>query len=118
MVNSVSWLFVIASGPYQHGLDSDPAVDITMAAGAFGQQVSILFMGEGSGYLDAEITPGDNQTDLRKLLKSLPFYDINNVYLLADEDLDTKAVFTIPAEIIASEHASRLIAHADHVVSF
>jgi len=89
-----------------------------MAAGAFGQQVSVLFMGEGRGYLDAEITPGDEQTDLRKLLKSLPLYDVDDVYVLADEDPDTKAAFTVPAEIIASDDASRLIAHADHVVSF
>ena len=89
-----------------------------MAAGAFGQQVSVLFMGEGRGYLDAEITPGDEQTDLRKLLKSLPLYDVDDVYVLADEDADTKAAFTVPAETIASDAASRLIAHADHVVSF
>lgn len=118
MANSASWLIVIASAPYQHRLDSDPAVDLVMAAGAFGQQVSLLFMGEGRGYLDAEITPGDEQTDLRKLLKSLPLYDVDNVYVLADEDADTKAAFTVPAEIIASDDASRLIAHADHVVSF
>ena len=89
-----------------------------MAAGAFGQQVSVLFMGEGRGYLDAEITPGDEQTDLRKLLKSLPLYDVDDVYVLADEDSDTKAAFTVPAEVIASDDASGLIAHADHVVSF
>ena len=118
MANSASWLLVIASAPYQHRLDSDPAVDLIMAAGAFGQQVSVLFMGEGRGYLDAEITPGDEQTDLRKLLKSLPLYDVDDVYVLADEDADTKAAFTVPAEIIASDDASRLIAHADHVVSF
>ena len=118
MANSASWLIVIASAPYQHLLDSDPAVDLVMAAGAFGQQVSLLFMGEGRGYLDAEITPGDEQTDLRKLLKSLPLYDVDNVYVLADDDADTKAAFTVPVEIIASDDASRLIAHADHVVSF
>ena len=89
-----------------------------MAAGAFGQQVSLLFMGEGRGYLDAEITPGDEQIDLRKLLKSLPLYDVDNVYVLADEDADSKAAFTVPAEIISSDRATRLIAHADHVVSF
>ena len=89
-----------------------------MAAGAFGQQVSLLFMGEGRGYLDAEITPRDEQTDLRKLLKSLPLYDVDDVYVLADEDADSKAAFTIPAEIISSDRATQLIAHADHVVSF
>ena len=118
MANSASWLIVIASAPYQHRLDSDPAVDVVMATGAFGQQVSVLFMGEGRGYLDDEITPGDEQTDLRKLLKSLPLYDVDNVYVLAEQDADTMAAFTVPAKIIASDDASRLIAHADHVVSF
>ena len=89
-----------------------------MATGAFGQQVSVLFMGEGHRYLDARISPGADQTDLRKLLKSLPLYDVDDVYVLADEDADTKSAFTIPAKIIASDDASRLIAHADHVVSF
>ena len=91
-----------------------------MATGAFGQQVSVLFMGEGRGYLDAEITPEGEQTDLRKLLKSLPLYDVDDVYVLADadEDADTKSAFTVPAEIIASDDASRLITHSDHVVSF
>ena len=118
MANSASWLLVIASAPYQHRLDSDPAVDIVMATGAFGQQVSVLFMGEGRGYLDAEITPDDNQTDLRKLLKSLPLYDVDDVYVLADEDANTNDSFTIPVEMITSDRASKLIAHANHVVSF
>ena len=118
MANSASWLIVIASAPYQHRLDSDPAVDLVMAAGAFGQQVSLLFMGEGHGYLDAEITPGDEQTDLRKLLKSLPLYDVDNVYVLADAGADTKDAFTIPVEMITSDRASKMMALADHVVSF
>ena len=118
MANSASWLLVISSAPYQPLLDSDPAVDIIMAAGAFGQQVSVLFAGEGRGYLDAEIAPGDDQTDLRKLLKSLPLYDVDEVYVLADENPDVKAAFTIPAEVIASDRLSRLIAQADHVVTF
>lgn len=118
MANSASWLIVIASAPYQHRLESDPAVDVVMAGGAFGQQLSVLFMGEGRGYLDAEITPGDCQTDLRKLLKSLPLYDVDDVYVLADEVANTYDAFTIPVEMITSDRASKLIAHADHVVSF
>ncbi len=118
MANSASWLLVIASAPYQHRLDSDPGVDLVMAAGAFGQQVAVLFMGEGCRYLDAKITPGNYQTDLRKLLKSLPLYDVENVYVLADEDADKKDAFTIPVEMITSDRASKLIARADHVVSF
>ena len=89
-----------------------------MATGAFGQQVAVLFMGEGRGYLDPKITPGNDQTDLRKLLKSLPLYDVDNVYVLADADADTKHAFTIPVEVITSDRASKLIARADHVVSF
>lgn len=118
MANSASWLFVITSEPYHHGLDSDPAVDVVMAAGAFGQRVSVLFMGEGRGYLDSKITPSEGESDLRKLLKSLPLYDVDEVYVLAEGDAETKNSFSIPAKVITADLASQLITHADHVVSF
>ena len=118
MANSASWLFVITTEPYQHGLDSDPAVDLVMAAGAFGQQVSVLFMGEGSAYLDTTISPAEGESDLRKLLKSLPLYDVDDVFVLADTADNTPATFSISAERITANRASQLIADADHVVSF
>ena len=118
MANSASWLFVITSAPYHHGLDSDPAVDVVMAAGAFGQQVSVLFMGDGRGYLDAKLAPSKNESDLRKLLKSLPLYDVEDVYVLAESDAETRDSFSIPAKVVTAERVSQLIAHSDHVVSF
>jgi len=118
LASSASWVFVIASEPYQHGLDSDPAVDAVMAAGAFGQRVSVLFMAKGREYLDVEIAPSNGESDLRKLLRSLPLYDVDDVYVLTDMNAETNASLSIPAEIITAERASRLIANADHVVSF
>ena len=118
MARSSSWLFVIASAPYQHGLDSDPAVDITMAAGAFGQKVSVLFIGEGLGYLDPAVVPNDGESDLRKLLKSLPLYDVEDVFIMAEGDEEKMRSFSIPAERATADRASQLIADADHVVSF
>lgn len=118
LANTASWLFVITTEPYQHGLDSDPAVDLVMAAGAFGQQVSVLFMGEGSAYLDTKISPAEGESDLRKLLKSLPLYDVDDVFVLADTADNTPATLSISAERITANRTSQLIADADHVVSF
>lgn len=118
MAKAASWVFIIASGPYQHGLNSDPAIDILMAAGAFGQHASVLFMGDGLRYLDSRTLPIDGLSDLRKLLKSLPLYDVDDVYCLAVGDAVDNEHFIIPVEIISADRASQLFARADHIVSF
>ena len=72
MGEASSWLFIVSCAPYQHGLDSDPAIDTIMASGAFGQDVAVLFMDDGLKYLDTNLAAAEGQSDLRKLLKSLP----------------------------------------------
>lgn len=89
-----------------------------MAAGAFGQHASVLFMGDGLSYLDSRTLPVDGQSDLRKLLKSLPLYDVDDVYLLAAGNAVDNELLILPAEIISADRASQLFARADHIVSF
>ena len=118
MAEATSWLFIIASGPYRHDLDSDPAIDIVMAAGAFGQQTMVLFMGDGLGYLDTKISAPDGHSDLRKLLKSLPLYEVETVHVVAEEESALPASLSIPVEAIDTGRVSELFARADHVVTF
>ena len=80
MASPPQWLFIITSPPYEHGLASDPAIDAVMAAGAFGQSVSVLFLDDGLSYLTPLDEVPKGQTDLSKLLKSLPLYDVNDLY--------------------------------------
>jgi sulfur relay (sulfurtransferase) DsrF/TusC family protein len=113
-----SWLFIVTCAPYQHGLDSDPAIDTLMAAGAFGQDVAVLFMDDGLKYLDADLAAAEGQSDLRKLLKSLPLYDVERVHVLTRGTPEATSAFSLPVDVISKRDALDLIASVDHVVTY
>lgn len=117
MGEASSWLFVVTCAPYQHGLDSDPAIDTIMAAGAFGQEVAVLFMDDGLKYLDTDLVPAEGQSDLRKLLKSLPLYDVERLHVLAQSTPETAAL-SLPADVISKPDFLALIESVDHVVTY
>ena len=54
--------------------------DLALAAGAFGQRVTLVFSGEGLALLTSE---PDRHESLHRLLGSLPYYEIDRVYALA-----------------------------------
>jgi sulfur relay protein TusC/DsrF len=113
-----SWLFIVSCAPYQHGLDSDPAIDTIMASGAFGQDVAVLFMDDGLKYLDTNLAAAEGQSDLRKLLKSLPLYDVERVHVLAQSTPETASAFSLPVDAISKRDVFDLIASVDHVVTY
>lgn len=118
MDKTTTWLFIIGSSPYTHGLHSDPAIDVTMAAGAFGQTASVLFAGDGCQYLNQGLSPPAEQTDLRKLLKSLPLYDIEHLYVRSGEPIATIDAGDLPVTRLELSDISSLISNASHVVTF
>ena len=118
MDKTSTWLFIIGNSPYTHELPSDPAIDATMAAGAFGQTASVLFTGEGCQYLNQGIGPPAEQTDLRKLLKSLPLYDIEHLFVRADEPIDNIDAGDLPVTRLEPADIASLISNASHVVTF
>ena len=118
MDRTSSWLFIIGSSPYTHELPSDPAIDASMAAGAFGQSASVLFTGAGCQYLNQDLSPPGDQTDLRKLLKSLPLYDINHLYVSSNESIADTNVVDLPVTCLAPSDVTLLISNANHVVTF
>lgn len=118
MDKTSTWLFIIGSSPYEHELPSDPAIDAIMAAGAFGQNASVLFTGAGCQYLDQDISPPADQTDLRKLLKSLPFYDVDHLYISSHEPIPNTNVCDLPVTCLAPADIASLISNASHVVTF
>ena len=118
MDKASTWLFIIGSSPYTHLLPSDPAIDVSMAAGAFGQNASVLFTGAGCQYLNQYISPPADQADLRKLLNSLPLYDIDHLYVSSREPIaNTKAV-DLPVACLEPSDIASLISNASHVVTF
>ena len=88
-----------------------------MASGAFGQDVAVLFMDDGLKYLDADLAAAKGQSDLRKLLKALPLYDIERVHVLAQSTPETAAL-SLPADFISKPDVLALIASVDHVVTY
>ena len=57
--------------------------DLALAAGAFGQQVTLVFSGEALTLLTPE---PDRHELLHRLLGSLPYYEIDRVYALASQN--------------------------------
>ena len=77
--NSKDWLITLA-GKAQATATLWAGVDLALAAGAFGQKVTLVFSGEGLALLK----PAPKRHEpLHRLLGSLPYYEINQVYALA-----------------------------------
>ena len=55
-------------------------MDLALAAGAFGQKVTLVFSGEGLALLKPE---PERHEPLHRLLGSLSYYEIDQVYALA-----------------------------------
>ena len=118
MVSPAHWLFIITSPPYEHGLASDPAIDAVMAAGAFSQTVSLLFLDDGLSYLTPLNEVPEGQTDLSKLLKSLPLYDVNEVYYVESTAQNPLLESVLECQPISVRAVGDLVTVATHVVTF
>lgn len=81
--NHRKWLLTLSgrSSPSENSLKA--GTDLALAAGAFGQSVTLVLAGEALDLLRASAR-GDDA--LWRLLGSLPYYDIDAVYALEWED--------------------------------
>jgi len=81
--NHRKWLLTLSGGssPGDHSLKA--GTDLALAAGAFGQSVTLVLAGEALDLLNASAQGNDA---LWRLLGSLPYYDIDAVYALEWED--------------------------------
>ena len=77
--NSKDWLITL-TGNAQATATLQAGVDLALAAGAFGQKVTLVFSGEGLALLKPE---PEGHEPLHRLLGSLPYYEIDQVYALA-----------------------------------
>ena len=89
--------------------------ELALAAGAFGQRVTLVFGGSGLSLLAHQA--GDS-SELAKLLGSLPYYDIETVYRLpATEDPETwRDDLTIRP--LSAHEWQAMAAEADVVVNY
>ena len=109
--NSKDWLITLA-GKAQAPGTLQAGVDLALAAGAFGQKVTLVFSGEGLALLKPE---PERHEPLHRLLGSLPYYEIAQVYALASnsEALTYREDLTVlpisQAEWAAAQVASDIV---------
>ncbi|MDA9988624.1 DsrE family protein [Luminiphilus sp.] len=87
-------------------------LDLALAAGAFGQRVTLVFAGGG---VDLVTHTTDAEDSLYRLLGSAPFYDIDSVYVL--DGATSQTIFRDDLHVTAMSHKEWLAAAGEaHVV--
>jgi len=119
--NDKSLLLLIRHSPYGSSL-ARASIDVALAAAAFDQAVSLLFVGDGVlQLLPEQQTEQQGVRNQGKLLASLPLYDIEQVYVDAEAaqryqlDLNTAPLNT---QALDREAMSRLLLTHDHLLGF
>mgnify|MGYP003330915550 FL=1 len=109
--NSKYWLITL-TGEAQGTGTLQAGVDLALAAGAFGQKITLVFSGEGLALLKPK---PERYEPLHRLLGSLPYYEIDQVYALASnsEALTYREDLTVlpmsQAEWTAAQVASDIV---------
>lgn len=85
-------LFVIRTSPYQHTLARE-AIDALLGSAALGAAVKVLFSGDAVLHWLPDQAPPGGQKNLGAMLKALPLYDIDEVYV--DRDALTTRGLTV-----------------------
>jgi sulfur relay (sulfurtransferase) DsrF/TusC family protein len=118
--NQRSWLITLSGGAAPNTDDSDgvdrtalkAGLDLALAAGAFGQRVTLVFAGSGVGLVTHTT---DAEDPLYRLLGSAPFYDIDSVYVL--DGATPQTAFRNDLHVTAMSHKEWLAAAGEaHVV--
>ncbi|MDX9874092.1 MAG: sulfurtransferase complex subunit TusC [Spongiibacteraceae bacterium] len=115
------WLLVFQRPPYGSALARE-AVDVALAAAAFGQQVSLLFLGNSVWQLLPN-QQGDaiGHKDFDRQLGALPMYDIDQFFVAADA-LTARGLaatdLVLPVTVLEPAAIAPLLASHDIVLSF
>lgn len=116
-----SVLLVTRHAPYGASL-ARSALDAALAAAAFDRPPTLLFLGDGVlQLLPSQDTSGIGTRSHRKVLDSLPLYDIDTLYVdsqaMAEHGL---AAADLPAGVHPVDDAAirELLASHDHILGF
>lgn len=121
-IASKKLLLVSRHGPYGSSLAKD-ALDAILAASAYDQQLSLLFMDDGVFQLLANQSPAEiGQKSFAAILPVLSLYEINSIYIHA-ESLSKRAIAINElviegVQIIDSTAVCSLLAQQDQLLSF
>jgi tRNA 2-thiouridine synthesizing protein C len=119
--NDKRLLLIIRHSPYGSSL-ARASIDVALAAAAFDQAVSLLFVGDGVlQLLPDQDTEEQGVRNLGKLLASLPLYDIEQVYVDAEAadlyHLDL-TIAPVSAQALDRQAMSQLLLNHDHLMGF
>ena len=89
-----------------------------MAAGAFGQDVTVLLRGAAVFQLAQGQCAPTTERHIGKTLASLPLYDVESIYAEDTYWSQVTPIDDLDVTVISSAHIGDLIAAADHVLSF
>ena len=112
--NSKRWLITLSGAPRSVSAVRAGA-DLALAAGAFGQQVTLVFSGEGLEFLKP--APAHDES-LYQLLGSLPFYEIETVHALTLHGEHPSFRSDLPVVIMTPDQWVAAAARADIVVNY
>lgn len=114
-------LFIIRTAPYAT-LQIQEAVDMLLAAAAFDQQVSLLFMDDGVYHLLSHQHPAEIfRKNLQPVFSSLSLFDIHEVGVdkisLLNRGLDTSELF-LPVNDLSVNQLAAILAKQHLILSF
>ena len=112
--NSKRWLITLSGAPRPVSAVRAGA-DLALAAGAFGQQVTLVFSGEGLEFLKP--APAHDES-LYRLLGSLPFYEIEKVHALTLHGEHPSFRSDLPVVTMTPDQWVSAVAGADIVVNY
>lgn len=121
-IPSKKLLFISRHAPYGSSLAKD-ALDAILAASAYDQQLSLLFMDDGVFQLLANQTANDiGQKSFAAILPVLTLYEINSIYVhyesLVQRQITINELVLDSVQIIDSAAISSLLAQQDQLLSF
>lgn len=112
-------LYVLQATPYGNSTAQE-GLDALFAASIFEQLVSVLFIGDGTYQLLDQQAPRFN-SNIQKQLKSLPLYDIEEIYVCERSLMERKMdhlELAVPATRLSGSDIQSLMRANNHILSF
>lgn len=115
-------LFVLRRAPYGSAIARD-ALDALLAASAYDQQLSLLFMNDGVfQLLKGQVSQEIAQKSFSSILPVLSIYGIDSVYVhqesLTERSILLDEIVIDSVQMIDSSAISNLLAQQDQLLSF
>ena len=115
-------LFISRHAPYGSATAKE-ALDALLAAAAYEQPLSLLFMDDGVFQLLAQQDPSEiDQKSFTSMLPVLPLYEVENIFVhwesLQQRCITRQDIILDSAQIIDSRAVIALLAQQDQLLSF